>query len=232
MEVPVPGAAPAAPAAAAPWPEFVEEQAFFVKKVVPSWGVEGVGVASEEGDEAGEAKAMEVGGAAVVCEAVEFEDLFANPIAEGANLEFRVSRVTEGGGDGEGEREAMDVDRTVFERLAKSEIVMEGGEEEEVEAAVAEGGVKEEEEEEFVDSDVKVEVSEGEGAIEDVKLEEESDAAVAVNRLEMQSKLVKEHVEELQRIVTLQCRLTGANPLAQELVRIFFSYHTFSVLLW
>lgn len=31
--------------------------------------------------------------AAVPCEAVEFEDLFENPIAQGSNLEFRVSRV-------------------------------------------------------------------------------------------------------------------------------------------
>lgn len=206
------GPASPSPGVQAPWPEFgaVEEQVFFVKKVVPTWEEEGVGVA-----EGGGGGAMECAGAAVACEAVEVEDLFANPIAEGANLEFRVSRVTEGGGGG-GE-EAMEVDGTVFERLAKSEIVMEEREEEEEEVV----------EEEVVESDVKVEVSEGEGKLmqslsEEVKVMGESDAAVAMNRLEMQSKLVNSHVEELQRIVSLQCRLTGANPLAQELVGIFF----------
>ncbi|KAG0583864.1 hypothetical protein KC19_3G167200 [Ceratodon purpureus] len=107
----------------------------------------------------------------------------------------------------------MEVDGTVFERLAKSEIVMEDDTGEEEEVVVVE---EEEEEEE------KVEGSEGDGKLmqslsEEIKVEGESDAAVVLNRLEMQSKLVNSHVEELQRIVSLQCRLTGANPLAQEL---------------
>lgn len=62
---------------------------------------------------------------------------------------------------------------------------------------------------------MKVEVSEG--ASEEEK--SESDAgAVVVTRLQLQRQLVHSQIEELQRIVTLQCRLTGANPLAQELV--------------
>ena len=217
----------------APWGELVEEQVFFVKKVVPSWGVEGVGVAEDGGEGDGVAMMKPGGGmeTAVACEAVEFEDLFANPIAQGANLEFRVSRVMGegagdgGGGGGGGASGAMDVDGAMFERFARGDIVMEDALEE-VAYVEVEEGVKEE----LVGSDVKVEVSEGDGKLmqsfevvnEEIKLEDESDAAVAMSHLETQSQLLNSHVEELQRIVTLQCRLTGANPLAQELVRILF----------
>lgn len=63
---------------------------------------------------------------------------------------------------------------------------------------------------------MKVEVSDG--ASDEEKSDSDAGAGV-VTRLQLQRQLVHSQIEELQRIVTLQCRLTGANPLAQELVR-------------
>lgn len=63
----------------------------------------------------------------------------------------------------------------------------------------------------------KVEWSEG--ASDEEKHEESYDLA---SRLELHKKLLHFQIEQFQRIVNLQCRLTGSNPLAQELVRVYF----------
>lgn len=74
------------------WPELVEEQVFFVKKVLPTWGMQEVEMANGIGDAEGMEMEMDMKQgegmeSAVACEAVEFEDLFANPIEQGSNLE-------------------------------------------------------------------------------------------------------------------------------------------------
>lgn len=134
---------------------------------------------------------------AVACEAVEFEDLFANPIAQGSNLEFRVSRI--------GSQETVvDVDGNRNAVVIKSDDVLEVGEKEEV-----------------VERDAFHVVME-DGNDDVNKLEEEPDGKVALQKLELHRISLHVQVQELQRVVSLQCRLTGVNPLDQELVRILF----------
>lgn len=148
------------------------------------------------------------GGAAVPCEAVEFEDLFANPIAQGSNLEFRVSRVTGGGAN-----DAVVEGNAV---VKKSEVVCER------EVVETEGLVQVDVKAEEVIDVMEEERDAFQVVSDDVKVDyEEPDGRVALNKLELHSKTLDSQVGELQRIVTLQYRLTGANPLEQELVRIF-----------
>lgn len=196
---------------------------FFVKKVLPTWGMQEVEMANGIGDAEGMEMEMDMKQgegmeSAVACEAVEFEDLFANPIEQGSNLEFRVSRVSVGGS------EVMDLGGVVCEG-GEGEIGI-GNEVSEVYAVeCGENLVKEELSEIEVKveppaidvKEVKNEIGSSEGASEEIKLEEEIDSSVIMNRLELQTKLVNSHVEELKRIAILQYRLTGINPLAQEL---------------
>lgn len=49
------------------------------------------------------------------------------------------------------------------------------------------------------------------------------DSAESFGRfLEAQRELFRSQVDHLQRIVVEQCKLTGANPLSQEMVLLFF----------
>ncbi len=56
-------------------------------------------------------------------------------------------------------------------------------------------------------------------------VEERREEAIGelVSMLEQQRKLVHLQIEELQHIVTLQCGLTGVNPLRQAMVCTFFT---------
>ena len=45
--------------------------------------------------------------------------------------------------------------------------------------------------------------------------------------LDSQNDLFRSQVDQLQRVVVTQCKLTGANPLSQEMVR-FYVYSKFS----
>jgi hypothetical protein len=58
-----------------------------------------------------------------------------------------------------------------------------------------------------------------------VVVEERREEAIGelVSMLEQQRKLVHLQIEELQHIVTLQCGLTGVNPLRQAMVCTFFT---------
>jgi len=162
------------------WPEFEEDEepAFFG----PSWQ-DAPGMTTMTTEDA------------VACEAVEFEDLFANPIAQGSNLEFRVSRI--------GSQEAVvDVDGNRNAVVIKSDGVVEVGEKEGV-----------------VERDAFHVVME-DGSDDANKLEEEADGRVALQKLELHRNSLHAQVQELQRVVSLQCRLTGVNPLDKELVRI------------
>jgi len=52
---------------------------------------------------------------------------------------------------------------------------------------------------------------------------EEEVVGELLSMLEQQRKLVHLQIEELQHIVTLQCGLTGVNPLRQAMVCSFFT---------
>lgn len=51
-----------------------------------------------------------------------------------------------------------------------------------------------------------------------------SDLELLARLVESQKELFHSQIDQLQKIVVTQCKLTGANPLAQEMVRVFLAW--------